>query len=320
MTNESDTAGALDARLAAAAEESPPDSGDQQGLVVDLGEDRADGEREGDTEGAEPARAEAEQPRKTRSEKKRERGEGFARERDFWRQEAERAREREERLLAALEASAQRQQPAAKGVDDDARVAELKQKLDLLVERQAALAAKARDGELSAERLREIAKEANEIEDQKYEVRAELRERRRELEAPRPDPMRQQVERIRARMEVKYADVMDNPRALRYARGEYERMVARGAGETVETAERAFEAARAEFSPQRQTANPAKYTGAGGSGGGGAAPTQTFTMTANHIKMADAAYPHISDPTERYRTYAKALLKRRQSRAGQQQS
>lgn len=93
-----------------------------------------------------------------------------------------------------------------------------------------------------------------------------------------------------------YGDVQSNPQANRFARGEYDRLVARGAPETPETVARAMNAARVEFRLPTARYTPTEQdrqqlTGFGGQGRRVADPkTNVVKMGKSEKIMAMAMY------------------------------
>lgn len=93
-----------------------------------------------------------------------------------------------------------------------------------------------------------------------------------------------------------YGDVQSNPAANRYARGEYDRLVARGAPESPETVARAMNAARVEFKLPTARYQPTDHerqqlTGFGGSRGRMSDPKSNVVKMGKSEKiMAMAMY------------------------------
>lgn len=96
-----------------------------------------------------------------------------------------------------------------------------------------------------------------------------------------------------ARYNSMYSDVKSNPKALRYGRGQYEIMVAKGAPDNEETVERAMNEARIEFGmiKGKPTANDrAQLMGTNGGGGRRKAADNTFKFDKSTTIMANSMF------------------------------
>lgn len=139
------------------------------------------------------------------------------------------------------------------------------------------------------------------------------------------DPRAQQVQTELAVLRAQHSDVFANRAAALHVDYAYRRMTqAEGKPDTIATAHEAVAEARRMVlkqggAPKPTTASRSKYTG-GSSGGGGAAVrdsgTPVLKIGESGKRMADMAYPHITDDKKRYETWTKAMyLKDRERKA-----
>ena len=217
-----------------------------------------------------------------------------------------------ERLLRELELT--RRQPAATekapSFEDDEKVKEIRSRAERLRRERRLLGERIalRGDKMSSEEQEKIIREADEIDEQIYETRADLRDRKAELSRPREDPRDEVISHLRS----KYHHVLRNPSAARFALGTYQMLVARGKSEGPDTVEEAYREAEREFrlgtGHEASAGQRAKYAGTPvGSASGGRDAPRTIRMTEERKKQADAAFGHIKDEAKRYEMFAKKV-------------
>jgi hypothetical protein len=260
-----------------------------------------------DDEPEDVAAAGGDEPRGGRDEKKRERGRAFAADLQRERQEKEELRAQNERLLQLAERVSARG-PAERQGDDlenDSEIKALKAKQAELKERRQLLGERFeyRRKTMTREEEEKMVAEAERIDEEIFDARAGIRDRIRELKTPKSN-VPEEVGYIRS----KYHHVVRNTDALRYAQGEYLRLIAKGRPASGETFEQSLREAEREFrlgSTDVSESQRSKFTSASGGGGGGGGGPRTIKMTPERKKMADAAYSHIKNEAERYTKWAK---------------
>jgi hypothetical protein len=142
----------------------------------------------------------------------------------------------------------------------------------------------------------------------------------------RQDPRQQQIQTELAVLRAQHADVFANRAATFHVDYAYKRMtMAEGKPESIATAQEAIAEARKVILKQGSSARPtqaakSKYTGGSSGAGGGAAVregTPVLKINDSGKRMADMAYPHITDDNKRYETWMKAVYKKDRERKAQ---
>lgn len=301
----------------------PPED-DGKDIEVSLEED--DDDNDGDAAG------EPDTGGKSRADKKRERGRGFAAERDAEREAAQRERERADRLEATLLEVTRRSLPE-KDKQEDPLAKELKDvddRLEGLAERAAALGAK-----ITPEQEKVIKEEARALRRKeaaihfKMEAREARDEEIRRTGGITPEVRAQQLA-LKTSLETEFRDVYTLTRtapdgtvywpALSHAKGEYEKrrqgraMDLKLLRECLKDAEREFGLGNTRDVSDGQRA---KFSGVprGGHGGGRGDAPRSFTMTAEHRRMANAMFKHVKNEGERFKLYAKRIGSKIQEKA-----
>jgi len=260
-----------------------------------------------DDEGGGEPQAEA---RETREDRKRDRGRRYNEERERDREEREQLRAQNERLIREIEASRRSAPPPQpKSLDEDEQIKRLNERRLKLIEDRKLLGERIAlyGGKMSDAQQDDILKKAEAIDDELYEARAEIRERKRELTTPKKEELPEAITYMRA----KYHHVLRVPAAARYAHGIYNTLVAKGKPESPDTIEDAYREAEREFrlgNTDASAGQRAKYTGGtiGGGGGSNTGP-RTLKMTEDRKRNADAMFPQIKDERKRYEMYAKKV-------------
>jgi hypothetical protein len=134
-----------------------------------------------------------------------------------------------------------------------------------------------------------------------------------------PDAIHKQV--LHAQIRQRHGDVYANQRQLQYADGEYQRLRALGEPDSMDTLDRAMDAARKRFGQQAKytrhreppsSSERARFTGTTSGGGGNkpASERKTLKLTPELKQMADAALSHIKDERARYQQFANTVGKK----------
>lgn len=139
---------------------------------------------------------------------------------------------------------------------------------------------------------------------------------RNNLRPQQVDPRQQQIQMELAVIRAQNADVFQNRVAALHVNYAYQRMLAEGKPDTIQTASAAIEEARrvvlkkgpAGSATQPSQAQKARFTGQSAGGSGPAreqGQPQRIVMTKDMRRMADAALPHIKDDKKRWSTWYK---------------
>lgn len=165
-------------------------------------------------------------------------------------------------------------------------------------------------------------------EEQKYKMRARDVKKRGEVVAAAiaqrrlaPSPEAQQEETYRRILSAEFQDVYGNKAQLEAAEGEYKKLCAKGAPKGLETARRALEQIRKEFSPRRRQTPPVEVRerfaaeSRGSAGGlirkeGGRTYVDMGDPGSPQRRMAHGLYPHLSE-AEAEKKWARKMAARR---------
>lgn len=217
-----------------------------------------------------------------------------------------RAQRAEEQLTQTLSLLQERQRtPEAKkeGADDPfaEKLGQIKRERTLLMREIQAGA-----GKFTQEQLDAIEKRAETLEEEHVEVLAERLVAKRGLGQPQ-----RQEHPLKPFLALQFPDVVQNPKAVDYARAYFQQQKALGRAETmelvVESHQRAREALRTQ--PNAPKPDPHGATRRVGMSAGPSAGARdeaaTPGLTKEQKKMADSLYSDIPDPNKRYAKWAK---------------
>lgn len=222
-------------------------------------------------------------------------------ERDSALAEARQLREQMTQLLGVMQERTRAPEPKEPAEDPFAeRLDKIKRERNLLYREIQAGA-----GKLTQEQLDNIERRAQALEEEHVETLAERLVTKRGLAQPQ-----RQEHPLKPFLALQFPDVVQNPKAVDYARAHFQMELAKGRPESmelvIESHQRAREALRTAPTAARPDPNGAtRRTGMGtGPGAGAAHETAVPSLTKEQRKMADVLYEHVPDPKKRYQKWS----------------
>lgn len=294
----------------------PIDQNDDQELATDDERTTVDITEEPDDEGGDEGDQRTAGDRETRDEKKRNR--------KRLRDELEEARRQNQTLTDRLNRSEHVQQDIqrqlaetrtqigrAQDRGDDPLETELK---DVRRRLQSLATTAARLGDKGTkEEFDDLQRQAEELRDKELDL---VTERKLRQMRPAEDPQAGTRQALRGM----YPDVYANPKALGWAKGRFQQIIAEkgepaNEAEAFNMAKQAFDESKRQFrigQPPPSEDQRRKFDGMprGGAGSGGKGKVTEVTMEKHDERMANAAYPHIKDKNVRMQMWAKKAGKR----------
>ena len=200
--------------------------------------------------------------------------------------------------------------------------AALKQRYDMQDQLEEAWSAEIKAGTLTDEKRKDYKARARKITEEQTELQTARAAIAMGLNRRGVDPAEMQQEAIRAQSQARHADIFahKNKQALvMYAQGYYAQQQALGKADSQDLQDEAMDAAREKFglqpkfrsssdrpAPTRHQRSQLSGASSGGGGRGGDNSERTTVKVTRELRaMADAAFPHIKDPTERIKHYAR---------------